>query len=57
MDFRLEFGRLVNDRETVFVNHLLVRLFECLFIDRNDPLTWVVTRHWSFLKALTRLTL
>jgi len=36
LDCCLEFWRLVDDREAVFIDRLLVRLFECLFIDRND---------------------
>jgi hypothetical protein len=46
-DRRLELGRLVNDREAVFIDRLLVRLFERLFIDRNDLATRVCTRYWN----------
>jgi len=32
---RLELRRLIDDLEAVFVDRRFVRLFECLFIDRN----------------------
>jgi hypothetical protein len=42
LDRRLELRRLVDDREAVFIDRLLARVFECLFIDRNDLATRAV---------------
>ena len=56
LDRRSELRLVVDDLEAVLVDAGVFGSFECLFIDRNDLATRVVTRHWSaeLLKALAR---